>query len=341
MRSPVLFIVLLGCVFASCSSSTAPPVTRMATLSTSSLDFGDTRTGVCADSTLDMPSMMTFTIKNTGNDTLRIDSIISSSSSVSVVSSPKTVAPADNGTVKVEYCPTDTVATNATLTIKSNSTESASTLVTTKGTGIHYYPYAGSSFTYTAVQLDTAQRPIGNWYTTTGVIDSSSISYAGKTNVAYTSDSVYIHVENNGDVSVYNAGFPVYPYPKRAGAGWFRLPAATHAPTFAAFDTTFDSAGVTVTLHVRDTCGWLKDTVVNVAGHSFTCAIVALQRVAVFQSGIFAGISIAQFGAWYSPTLGFTVGQKRWGGDIRLINGKPVSGHSEGEIKVLTAYKLK
>jgi hypothetical protein len=341
MRSSVFFVALLGLVFVSCSSSTSPTVmTRTATID-SAINFGYVRMGLCADTLHGVAAEKTFLVRNSGNDTLRIDSITSFSTNFSIVKFENPIPPNGSGLVRVQFCPQDTTTESTTIRLKTNATSGTTTVAAT-GTGIAYYPYEGSNFTYLSVQLDSVQRPIGSPYQTTTVIKRSGIAFAGKENTALTSDSTRFHIENNGDVSIYNSGFPVYPSPKKAGAGWFVLPAGSHNTLLSSYDTTFDSASISIALHVRDSSVWIKDTSISVAGKTIAGSIVALFRLAHYSTSNGADVVLLSgFGAIFAPEIGFTVGQFQSSKSVTLFQGVSVRNEAGGEQRILTAYELK
>src|ERR1035437_1777289 len=216
MKSPkilIAFAVLSAfTVLAGCSSTVSPPtVTRAFTLSASSVDFGDARMGLCADPTLGAPRDTVLAIHNTGNDTLRIDSVTSQSAAFSVLYASSKVAPGDTGSIHLRFCPATVGNATSTVTMTDNSTSGSPTLVAVRGNGVRYFPGVGSYFTYDVQQVDSALKPVGNVSTTTVNIIGTGLSYQGKTGVVLTSDSTYYKIEDNGDVSIWTVGFPTYP----------------------------------------------------------------------------------------------------------------------------------
>lgn len=317
-------------------------MTRAISLSTSSIDFGNTRMGLCNDTLHGDRAWQIVTIKNGGNDSLRIDSITSQSADITISGEMAPIAPNASEMFKVWYCPSSTGPLNTTVTISTNATDSAKKRIAVRGNGIQYIPFSGSLFTYDARQLDTAGKPIGLPETKSIGIIASDLSYHGKTGVSLTSDSTYFKIEDDGDVSIYFAGFPTYPSSAVVDSGWISLPTATKEPVLRRNTTTFtDSMGSPVNLVTTDTAMYLGDTTITVDGQQFACMGVRLSRWASYFQGSNGIVIGSFFQAAFSPSLGFTVLQGSVAGHVVVVNGRrgPVAGGGEG--RILKSYILK
>jgi hypothetical protein len=294
---------------------------------------------VCGDSLLGVPNDTTLRFSNTGNDTLRIRFVTPLASTVTVLSVDSAIAPGASGLLRLRLCAPAVGSSSTQVTIASNATQDSMLTLSVSGTGVPYYPQTGSVFIYDAVQLDTAGHPIGSAYTITESIIASGISYQGKSNVEETSDSSYFHIEDNGYVSFYLAGFPTYPSSHVVGNGWITIPFGSHSSKMEVVskDITFlDSTGNNITLTVRDSAAWVETKTVSAAGRTFTSSHAYLQLGAVYTSAssILAIGSFVEF--YFSPEIGFTVQQNAL---HRQITVASQTGGGEG--RRLKSYNLR
>lgn len=339
------YFLLSLALIAGCSSTVSPPTaTRVFTLSAGSVDFGNTRMGICADSTLGATRDTILALHNTGNDTLRIDSVTSPSAAFSVLYSSSKVAPGDTGSIHIRFCPTFLGAASSSVTMTDNATSGGTTIIAVMGTGIRYMPYAGSYFTYDQQGLDSAMKPIGNPTPTTINIIVSGLTYQGKTNVELTSDSTYFKIEDNGDVSIWSVGYPTYPATVRVDSGWLTLPFQTQGQNLLLLtgDHTFlDSAGESITMQVRDSASYLGTSTLTIGTRQFQVMEVRLTQLAVYSSSKGAIGRMGIFDGFFAPEIGFIVQQGKFGGSEVIVGKKIVQKQGSGEFRKLKNFSLK
>jgi hypothetical protein len=109
----ILFI-LFTFVFSSLAFAQTTDKSAVFSFEGKSFDFGDVKEG--------QKVSHTFTYKNTGNDTLRIDNIVSSCGCTVVNSYQKTVAPGKSSSITIDFNSAGKMGVvNKTITILSNA----------------------------------------------------------------------------------------------------------------------------------------------------------------------------------------------------------------------------
>ena len=108
-----LFILLTN-IFSSVAFAQTTEKTAVFSFAEKAFDFGDVKEGAMVSHT--------FTYKNTGNDTLRIDNIVSSCGCTVVNSYQKTVAPGKSSSITIDFNSAGKMGViNKTVTILSNA----------------------------------------------------------------------------------------------------------------------------------------------------------------------------------------------------------------------------
>ncbi len=312
-----------------------------------SINFGNTRLGLCGDSLLGAPRDTIVSFQNTGNDTLRVHSVTPQSSLFSVVSYDSLIAPSGSGSLYVRFCPMQTGIASATLIVTSNATVDSSLTITLSGNGIPYAPGVGSVYTYAAQQLDTAGKPIGNPYQVTTNIIATGITYQGKSNVMETSDSNYFEVESDGDVSFYAPGFQTYPAGTVAGSGWLTLPFGSQniqnmkLPLIWDDTTYIDSAGMSISLSVRDTASYMGMTTIPVGSNPFTTSHVHLIEDALYTLPKQKVYIAAVLDFFFSQDLGYLATRVVVINKLVTTNTTRKLTNINGERRVLTSFNLR
>lgn len=106
--------ILLTIIFSSVAFAQTKEKTAVFSFAEKSFDFGDVKEGAMVSHT--------FTYKNTGNDTLRIDNIVSSCGCTVVNSYQKTVAPGKSSSITIDFNSAGKMGViNKTVTILSNA----------------------------------------------------------------------------------------------------------------------------------------------------------------------------------------------------------------------------
>jgi hypothetical protein len=318
-------------------------LTRIITIP-ASINFGNTRLGLCGDSLLGAPRDTIVSFQNSGNDTLRVHSLMPQSPLFSVVSYDSVVAPAGSGSIHVRFCPMQTGIASAALIVSSNATVDSSLTITLSGNGLPYAPGVGSVYTYMAQQLDTAGKPIGNPYQVMTNIIATGITYQGKSNVSETSDSNYFEVESDGDVNFYAPGFQTYPAGTVAGSGWLTLPFASQNPNLPLLsdDTTYlDSAGTSISVSVRDTASYKGMTTITVGSNPFPTSHVHLIEDAVYTLPKEKIYIVAVLDFFFSQDLGYLATRVVVINKLVTMNTTRKLTNLNGERRVLTSFNLR
>jgi hypothetical protein len=313
-------LILVGAlVWGGCSTSTTAP----ATISSGSLsvpttiDFGNTRLGVCTNAILGEPRDSVVTIQNTGTDTLRIHSAALQSSEFTLVSLDSVIPPSGSGPMKLQFCP-DAGSTSATLVINSNATEDSSLTITLTGNGVPYYPGFGSVYNYSAVALNAEGKPTGApAFTVTDSIIATNLNYQGQSNVleySNTVDSTFYLIDNDGDVSVYTTGFSIWPASLFVGSGWQTLPYTTHTQNVYTFapQTYTDSLGLQVTVSISDTASYVGPATATINGIPITESHVHLVETGIYTDSKGSRSFVTTIENYFSPELGILVSQTKY-----------------------------
>jgi hypothetical protein len=314
-------------IWGGCSTSTtAPATTSSGSLSVpTSIDFGNTRLGVCADPILGVPRDSIVTIQNTGTDTLRIHSAALQSSEFTLVSLDSVIPPSGSGPMKLQFCPSALNSTSSTLLITSNATEDSSLTIALTGNGVPYYPGFGSEYTYSAVALNAEGKPTGApAFTVVNNITATNLTYQGQSNVleySNTVDSTFYLIDNDGDVSVYTTGFSIWPSSLFVGAGWQTLPYTTHTQNVYTFapQTYTDSLGIQVTVSISDTASYVGPATVTIDGIPITESHVHSVESGLYTSDKGTRSFVTTVENYFSPELGILVSQTKYLTEIETV----------------------
>ena len=331
-------------VWVGCSSSTNTALTVTPTgalVAPASVNFGNTRLGVCADTLLGVPRDTNVSIQNTGTDTLRIYSVTPQSSLFSVAWFDTAIAPGANGTMQLDFCPAQTGVASATLLIKSNAAQDSSLTITLTGNGVPYSPGVGSQYTYSVFKLDTAGKTLGSLPSVTDSIIATGITYQDSSNVSESSDSTYYIFESNGDVCLYASGFPTYPVTNLVGGGWQTLPFGSQVQNVYSYpDTYTDSAGEMVTLSIHDTAKYMGTTNIKINGVSYPVSHVQLREYGLYSDTKGTNSDVVTAEIYFSPELGTIVDRSRYTKDVATAaSGKPRVVTGGGTEITLTSFQ--
>jgi hypothetical protein len=355
MKNPIfiasVFLIAGACLGAGCSSSTSNstgPTTPSGSLEIpTSINFGNTSIGVCANPVFGAPRDSIISIQNTGTDTLRIHSATPQGTQFTVVSLDSVIPPSGSGPIKLQFCPSALSNASGTLLITSNATQDSSLTVTLTGNGVPYSPGLGSQYNYSVTTLDASGNPTSApIYNIVDTVIKTGITYQDSSNVSESSnpaDSTFYITDNDGDVSIYTPGYAIYPTTlPNIGSGWQTLPYGSHNPNIYSFNKTYnDSAGLSVTLIVSDTATYLGPSTTTIGGIS-----IQESHVHVVESGLYSDVKGSRtfetiVDSYFSPDLGTIVTQSKYSTEVVTVAGVKPGAPTGGGTKInLTSFKV-
>ena len=331
-------------VLAGCSTSTTTTAMPSGSLIVpTSLNIGNARLGVCANSLLGLPRDSTISIQNTGTDTLRIHSAMPQAGQFTVVSLDSAIPPMGYGPMQLQFCPGQLGNASATMVINSNAAQDSSLTVTLTGNGVPYTPGVSSQYTYTAFNLDTAGKTIGSALTIVDSVIATGITYQGQSDVSESSDSMYFIIGTNGDDSIYTPGFSTYPTSVFFGGGWQDLPFTTGGQKVYSNSEQYtnDSDGETITLTIQDTARYVAQTTMMVGATPYTVSHVHLVESAIYSDSKGTNTVIIVNELYFSSALATIVSESRVALNIITVksSGKREPATGGGRKINLTSFK--
>jgi hypothetical protein len=344
-----ILILCAATVWAGCKSSTSTSTGSTApsgSLLPTSINFGNTPLGVCADPVLGAPRDSTLSMQNNGTDTLRIHSATPQGSGFTVVSLDSVIPPSGSGSIKLQFCPSALSSTSGSLLITSNATQDSSLTVTLTGNGVPYPPGLGSQYTYSVTTLNASGNPTSApAYNIIDTVIQTGITYQDSSNVSESSnpaDSTFYIIDNDGDVSIYTSGYIIYPTSSpNVGSGWQTLPYGSQNQKTYSFNQTYnDSAGISVNLIVSDTATYLGPSTTTIGGIQ-----VQESHVHLVETGLYSDVKGSRYfetivDSYFSPDIGTIVSQSKYSTEVVTVAGGKPGAPTGGGTKIdLTSFK--
>ncbi len=302
-------------------------------------DFGNVSVGTCLEDTL--------SISNSGNDTLQVSAVAASPSDFTVTKYPSAVAPGVSAQILVRFCATAVGTKNGSVTVVSNATNSVAP-IQISAKGAQYEAKVNNSYLYEDRALDSNYQPTGPTVSAQVKAIAAGLTYRGVAGVVGFKEDPstfsYSHLEPNGDVSYYFAGFTIDSVKNTVfGNSWWKLPFGSHSNNVPLFtgDTDFTvlvkSSQVEIKWHLVQNALYYGDTSIMVAGKPLSATTVRVVTTLTTSIPITGATNVLQSYTdfSYAPSIGY-VARTESHNDGSVV-GAP---KRDGKIRTLVGYTI-